>query len=95
MVVLAGQVVYVDNFFPLVNGMASLGDPIIGVVEIPAIRGATSPRSSVRWVSRGMTPIDALRAATVNGADLLGRSAEIGTLEPEKFADIVAVKATH
>jgi imidazolonepropionase-like amidohydrolase len=39
----------------------------------------------------GMTPIDALRAATVNGAELLGHSNEIGTLEPGKFADIVAV----
>ncbi len=43
-------------------------------------------------VSGGMTPIDALRAATVNGAELLGRSGEIGTLEPGKFADIVAVE---
>ncbi|HYK49899.1 MAG TPA: amidohydrolase family protein [Terriglobales bacterium] len=42
-------------------------------------------------VSGGMTPIDALRAATMNGAELLGRSSEIGTLEPGKFADVVAV----
>jgi imidazolonepropionase-like amidohydrolase len=42
-------------------------------------------------VSAGMTPIEALRAATINGAALLGRSAEIGTLETGKFADIVAV----
>ena len=42
-------------------------------------------------VNGGMTPIDALRAATVNGSELLGRSNEIGTLEPGKFADIVAV----
>jgi imidazolonepropionase-like amidohydrolase len=42
-------------------------------------------------VSGGMTPLDALRAATLNGAELLGRSSEIGTLEPGKFADIVAV----
>ena len=42
-------------------------------------------------VSGGMSPIDALRAATMNGAELLGRSGEIGTLEPGKFADVVAV----
>lgn len=42
-------------------------------------------------VSGGMTPIDALRAATVNGAELLGKSDDIGTLEPGRFADIVAV----
>jgi imidazolonepropionase-like amidohydrolase len=38
-----------------------------------------------------MTPIEALRAATVNGAELQGRSKDIGTLEPGKFADVVAV----
>ena len=42
-------------------------------------------------VRGGMSPLDALRAATVNGAELLGRSNEIGTIEPGKFADIVAV----
>jgi imidazolonepropionase-like amidohydrolase len=38
-----------------------------------------------------MTPIDALRAATVNGAELFGCSDEIRTLEPGKSADILAV----
>jgi imidazolonepropionase-like amidohydrolase len=42
-------------------------------------------------VKGGMTPLDALRAATINGAELTGRSNDIGTLEPGKFADIVAV----
>jgi imidazolonepropionase-like amidohydrolase len=42
-------------------------------------------------VKGGMTPIDALRAATINGAELTGRSNEIGTIEAGKFADIVAV----
>ena len=37
-------------------------------------------------VRGGMTPIEALRAATVNGAELQGRSKDIGTLEPGKFA---------
>jgi imidazolonepropionase-like amidohydrolase len=42
-------------------------------------------------VKGGMTPIEALRAATVNAAELLGRSSEIGSIEPGNFADIVAV----
>jgi imidazolonepropionase-like amidohydrolase len=42
-------------------------------------------------VKHGMTPMTAIHAATVNAADLLGLAAEIGTLEPGKAADIIAV----
>ena len=42
-------------------------------------------------VQYGMTPMDAIKAATVNAADLLGLSDQIGTLEPGKQADIIAV----
>ena len=43
------------------------------------------------YVQMGMTPLQALQSATVNAADLLGWSDRIGTIEPGKFADIVAV----
>ena len=42
-------------------------------------------------VKHGMPPMAAIQAATVNAADLLGLSAEIGTLEPGKRADLIAV----
>ncbi len=42
--------------------------------------------------SEGMQPIDCIRAATVNAAELLGWQDRIGTIEPGKFADIIAVK---
>ena len=42
-------------------------------------------------VKFGMTPAQALVAATVNAADLLGVAADVGTLEPGKRADLVAV----
>ena len=42
-------------------------------------------------VKYGMTPVEAIKAATVNAADLLGLSAEIGTIEPGKSADLIAV----
>jgi imidazolonepropionase-like amidohydrolase len=38
-----------------------------------------------------MTPLQAIQTATINDADLLGWADKIGTLEPGKFADIVAV----
>lgn len=42
-------------------------------------------------VEYGMTPAQALQAATVNASQLLRLDKEIGTLEPGKAADIVAV----
>ena len=42
-------------------------------------------------VRNGMPPVEALKAATVNAADLLGLSSEIGTIEPGKSADIISV----
>jgi imidazolonepropionase-like amidohydrolase len=43
-------------------------------------------------VGAGMTPTNAIRAATVNAATLLGREDRIGTIEAGKDADIVAVE---
>jgi imidazolonepropionase-like amidohydrolase len=42
-------------------------------------------------VKNGMTPATAIHAATVNAAELLGLSDQIGTLEPGKQADLIAV----
>jgi imidazolonepropionase-like amidohydrolase len=43
------------------------------------------------YVKLGMTPLQAIQAATLNDADLLGWSDKIGSLEAGKFADIIAV----
>ena len=42
-------------------------------------------------VRNGMTPAAAIRSATVDAATLLGREDRIGTIEPGKEADIIAV----
>jgi imidazolonepropionase-like amidohydrolase len=44
-----------------------------------------------QMVDLGMKPVDALKAGTSADADLLGLTAKIGTLEANKFADVVAV----
>ena len=42
-------------------------------------------------VKLGLTPLQAIQSATVNDADLLGWSDKIGTIEPGKWADLIAV----
>jgi imidazolonepropionase-like amidohydrolase len=44
-------------------------------------------------VEAGITPADAIAAATVNAAQLLGLSSEIGAVEAEKYADVIATTA--
>ena len=44
-------------------------------------------------VQGGFTPMEGLRAATLHGADYLGLSAELGSLEKGKLADLVVLDA--
>lgn len=43
-------------------------------------------------VRYGMTPLQALRSATVDAAALMGRDADIGRIAPGRYADMVAVR---
>jgi imidazolonepropionase-like amidohydrolase len=45
-----------------------------------------------KMVSMGMTPLQSIQSATVNAADLIGWTDRVGTVEPGKFADIIAVQ---
>lgn len=45
----------------------------------------------VLMANDGMTPAESLKAGMSVAADLLGMAAKVGTLEPGKFADVVAV----
>jgi len=47
----------------------------------------------LEWMVRlGMTPVEALRAATSVAADILGKGKELGRLAPGALADVVAVE---
>ena len=42
-------------------------------------------------VKLGMPPIQAIKSATINAADLIGWADRVGTIEPGHYADIIAV----
>ena len=44
-----------------------------------------------KMVEWGMTPIQAIQAATTNAAQALGRTADVGAIETGRFGDLVAV----
>ena len=50
-------------------------------------------REAQYYVEAGMTPLEALRAATIEPARMLGAESDIGSLEVGKYADIVALVA--
>ena len=66
----------------------------LGTDQMPAEPndGTTATaREAQYYVEAGMTPLEALRSATVETARMLEAQDEIGTLEQGKYADIVAV----
>lgn len=69
-----------------------LGVKIAFGTDVGAFEHGTSAREFVRMVEYGMKPIDAIRSATVRAAELLRLEREIGTIEPGKFADVIAVE---
>jgi imidazolonepropionase-like amidohydrolase len=44
-------------------------------------------------VKAGLTPMEAILTATRNAADLIGDSANIGSIQPGRYADLIAVAA--
>jgi imidazolonepropionase-like amidohydrolase len=48
-------------------------------------------REIIAMTKLGLSPIEAIRAATTNAAELMGWKDKVGSLEPGKFADVIAV----
>jgi len=78
---------FVARFFHAGGPVAAGTDELTpGVVP-----GFSLHRELELMVQAGLTPMQAIQAATKAGADFLGRSNEVGTIETGKLADLIIV----
>ncbi|MDQ4088404.1 MAG: amidohydrolase family protein [Pseudomonadota bacterium] len=68
------------------------GVPIVFGTDAGVFPHGRNAEEFALMVRAGMSPAAAIRSATVDAAELLGRSDQIGTITPGKDADIVAVE---
>ena len=60
--------------------------------DVGVYEHGTSAREFNKMVEYGMKPIDAIRTATIVGAELLRMEKKIGTVAAGKYADLIAVE---
>jgi imidazolonepropionase-like amidohydrolase len=70
----------------------ALGVKICFGTDVGAFEHGTGAREFVLMSDYGMKPLDAIRSATTRAAELLRMEKQIGSIEPGKFADVIAVE---
>ncbi|MCG5434226.1 amidohydrolase family protein [Mycobacterium sp. MYCO198283] len=84
-----------EEVFPRAQAMLpkaiAAGVRIACGTDAPAIPHGENAKEIQALVRRGMTPAQALRAATLTSAELLGAEDELGRLAPGYLADVIAV----
>ncbi|OFV83590.1 MAG: Xaa-Pro dipeptidase [Acidobacteria bacterium RIFCSPHIGHO2_12_FULL_67_30] len=68
-----------------------LGVRIAYGTDAAVIPHGDNARQFAVYVAHGMSPLAALRSATLEAAELLGWADRVGSLEPGKLADLIAV----
>jgi imidazolonepropionase-like amidohydrolase len=69
-----------------------MGAKIVFGTDVGAFEHGTSAREFIKMVEYGMSPLEAIRSATTRASELLRKEKELGTLDPGKLADIIAVE---
>jgi len=96
-----------NELFALARSIFSMDERVVGSMfraGVPILAGTDAmnpycfPGFSLHdelalLVESGLTPLAALQAATINPAKFMGRTAESGTVEPGKIADLVLLGA--
>jgi imidazolonepropionase-like amidohydrolase len=85
-----------DRGFDNVRRARAMGVPLVvgtGSGSLLVFPGAAVHRELELLVQAGLSPLDAIVAATRNGAQILGKGSDLGTVEVGKTADLVILSA--
>ena len=80
------------NIHKNIRRAIQLGVPIAFGTDATVIPHGWNAREFKVLVEVGLSPLDAIRAATTNAAKLLGWSDQVGSIKPRMFADLIAVE---
>jgi imidazolonepropionase-like amidohydrolase len=82
----------VDSHRRTFQNALRLGVRIVFGTDVGAFPHGTNNREFSYMTEYGMSPLDAIRSATVRAAELLRMEKDIGSIAPGRFADLVAVE---
>ena len=85
---LQNQDLFLKKFYDK-RGMLVTGTDPVGPVILP---GFSLHAEVLNFVRLGLSPLDAIKAATINGAKALQKDNEIGSLEVGKRADLMVIE---
>jgi imidazolonepropionase-like amidohydrolase len=81
-----------DGAYARVRAAVAAGAPIALGTDATVMPHGQNARELAALVEVGLSPIDAIRAATIHAADLIGWADRVGALEPGLAADLIAVE---
>jgi imidazolonepropionase-like amidohydrolase len=88
---------FVEHELEIVRKLQAAGVPLLAGTDTPAgvdvIPGVSLHQELQRFVDAGLTPLQALQSATINPARFFGITADFGTVEKGKIADLVLLDA--
>lgn len=82
---------FLDNHGPRIFAAHKAGVTIAAGTDAGVSKHGNNVRELELYVEHGLTPEEAIVTATVNAAALIGMEDELGTVEPGRIADLIAV----
>jgi len=80
-----------DALLKLVGGLHRAGVRIVAGTDV-GVPGHTLHRELELYVKAGLTPLEAIQAATITPARVMKLENEVGTIEPGKRADLIILE---